>query len=70
LGNIDGSSPYSNRCGAVFEGTGLVYSHVRIVLFSGEATIVENVLECMGWETSTAAMVIISTSTINQLLFT
>lgn len=51
-------------------GTVLINSFIRIVSFSLKSTDIINVLECMGWETSTAAMVVIGASAVNELLLT
>lgn len=48
----------------------LINSLVRVVSFGLESSNIINVLEGMGWKSTAAAMVIIGTGAVNELLLT
>ena len=45
-----------------------IYTRVRVRLLGVKATIVFDVLKCLGWKASIASEIVESTGTVNQLL--
>lgn len=69
LSNVDGSN--SNLIGEALAayGTWIIFSGVWVALLRADSSSVEDVLESVGWKTTSASVVIEGSGAVNKLLF-